>query len=74
VDSTIQPLNNWGLINNAGVAFCPYQKTEDGFEMQFGVNYLFIYYLFVYLYTENHRYKYAKTPLSQPFSLDDVTP
>ena len=28
------------LINNAGIAMCPYWKTEDGFEMQFGVNYL----------------------------------
>ena len=26
------------LINNAGVMACPYTKTEDGFEMQFGVN------------------------------------
>ena len=28
------------LVNNAGVMACPYQKTEDGFEMQFGVNHL----------------------------------
>ena len=34
------------LINNAGIMFCPYMKTEDGFEMQFGTNHLglsFIY-------------------------------
>jgi retinol dehydrogenase-12 len=28
------------LINNAGVMMCPKSKTEDGFEMQFQVNYL----------------------------------
>ena len=29
-----------GLVNNAGVMACPEGKTEDGFETQFGVNYL----------------------------------
>jgi NAD(P)-dependent dehydrogenase (short-subunit alcohol dehydrogenase family) len=28
------------LINNAGLMACPPERTEDGFEMQFGVNYL----------------------------------
>uniref|UniRef100_A0A8C8DZF1 Si:dkey-73n8.3 n=1 Tax=Oryzias sinensis TaxID=183150 RepID=A0A8C8DZF1_9TELE len=28
------------LVNNAGVALCPYAKTADGYELQFGVNHL----------------------------------
>jgi NAD(P)-dependent dehydrogenase (short-subunit alcohol dehydrogenase family) len=28
------------LVNNAGIMRCPYWKTEDGYEMQFGVNHL----------------------------------
>ncbi|KAG7460577.1 hypothetical protein MATL_G00200210 [Megalops atlanticus] len=28
------------LINNAGIFQCPYTKTDEGFEMQFGVNHL----------------------------------
>ena len=28
------------LVNNAGIMCCPYWKTEDDFEMQFGVNHL----------------------------------
>uniref|UniRef100_A0A8C6SVP3 Si:dkey-73n8.3 n=1 Tax=Neogobius melanostomus TaxID=47308 RepID=A0A8C6SVP3_9GOBI len=28
------------LVNNAGVAICPYATTADGYEMQFGVNHL----------------------------------
>uniref|UniRef100_A0A9J7WVB2 Zgc:112332 n=2 Tax=Cyprinus carpio TaxID=7962 RepID=A0A9J7WVB2_CYPCA len=28
------------LINNAGIMMCPYSKTANGFEMQFGVNHL----------------------------------
>jgi len=29
-----------GLVNNAGVMYSPKGKTEDGFETQFGINYL----------------------------------
>lgn len=32
------------LINNAGVMRCPAGKTEDGFDMQFGVNHLGTYF------------------------------
>ncbi len=28
------------LINNAGIMYCPYSKTQDGFEMQMGTNHL----------------------------------
>jgi NAD(P)-dependent dehydrogenase (short-subunit alcohol dehydrogenase family) len=28
------------LINNAGIMFCPYSKTRDGFEVQMGTNHL----------------------------------
>ncbi|XP_062513015.1 retinol dehydrogenase 12-like [Corticium candelabrum] len=28
------------LLNNAGLMMCPYSKTKDGFETQFGVNHL----------------------------------
>lgn len=28
------------LVNNAGIMMCPYGKTKDGFEMQFGCNHL----------------------------------
>lgn len=39
-DYTKQYLRLDLLINNAGIMVPPYQKTEDGFESQLGVNYL----------------------------------
>jgi len=33
------------LINNAGIAFVPYEKTNDGFEMTMATNYLGHFYL-----------------------------
>jgi NAD(P)-dependent dehydrogenase (short-subunit alcohol dehydrogenase family) len=28
------------IVNNAGIMACPYEKTKDGLEMQFGVNHI----------------------------------
>lgn len=48
------------LINNAGVMFPPPSKTKDGFELQFGVNFIAHFALTAYLFdllkaTENSR-------------------
>ncbi|XP_039281601.1 retinol dehydrogenase 11-like [Nilaparvata lugens] len=38
---TSKGINNiYALINNAGVFYCPYSVTEDGFEITFQTNYL----------------------------------
>ncbi len=37
------------LINNAGIMYCPYAKTRDGFEMQMGTNHLGPFVLTAYL-------------------------
>uniref|UniRef100_A0A3B3ZST0 Uncharacterized protein n=1 Tax=Periophthalmus magnuspinnatus TaxID=409849 RepID=A0A3B3ZST0_9GOBI len=37
------------LVNNAGVAICPYVTTADGYEMQFGVNHLHFFLTFLLL-------------------------
>ncbi len=42
-----QPLHL--LINNAGIYSPPYGETKDGFESQFGVNYLSHFLLTVHL-------------------------
>lgn len=38
------------LINNAGVMMCPYSKTADGLEMQFGTNHIGHFAFTSYLY------------------------
>jgi NAD(P)-dependent dehydrogenase (short-subunit alcohol dehydrogenase family) len=38
------------LVNNAGIMACPYAKTKDGFEMQFGCNHL-AHFLLMHLLT-----------------------
>lgn len=45
------------LINNAGVMRCPAWKTEEGYDMQFGVNHLGNLSVF-----EKKKKVYVKTP------------
>ncbi len=37
------------LVNNAGIMACPFGKTKDGFETQFGCNPLAHFYLMEFL-------------------------
>ena len=55
------------LINNAGVMIPPYQKTEDGFELQMGANY-FGHFLLTGLLLE----KIMQTPESRIVSLSSL--
>ena len=55
------------LINNAGVMMPPYQKTEDGFELQMGANY-FGHFLLTSLLIDT----ILKTPESRVVSLSSI--
>ncbi len=55
------------LINNAGVMIPPYKRTKDGFELQFGTNYLGHYALTALLLP-----LLQATPLSRVVSLSSI--
>lgn len=44
------------LINNAGMAICPYAKTVDGYESQFGVNHLGTFFFAMHLTMFNYTF------------------